>query len=86
VINTKKVELYRLLLIKEEFIELVQWMERILAEWETARHQAAKLLFSGEMSSRYQTKIKASLEQVIIYEKASLDALTSKCKRECGVK
>ncbi|OLP64684.1 hypothetical protein BACPU_22740 [Bacillus pumilus] len=85
VINTKKVELYRLHLIKEEIPELVSGMERILAEWETARHQAAKLLFSGDMSSRYQAKIKASLEQIIHDEKNWLHELTSKCKRECGV-
>ncbi|UUD43334.1 C39 family peptidase [Bacillus pumilus] len=85
VINTKKVELYRLSLIKEDLPELMRWMERILAEWEKARHQAAKLLFSGDMSSRYQASIKASLEQIIHDEKNWLEALAIKCKRECGV-
>ncbi len=85
IINTKKVELYRLNLIKGDLPELVGWMERIVSEWEKARHQAAKLLFSGEMSSRYQANIKASLEQIIHDEKHWLEALAIKCKRECGV-
>ncbi|MFB8733477.1 hypothetical protein ACEQPO_04725 [Bacillus sp. SL00103] len=58
IINTKKVELYRLNLIKDDLPELVGWMERILAEWEKARHQAAKLLFSGEMSNNYKPILK----------------------------
>lgn len=45
IINMKKVELYRLNLIKGDLPELVGWMERIVSEWEKARHQAAKLLF-----------------------------------------
>ena len=68
IINTKKVEMYRLRLIKGDLPELFQWMESILAEWEKARHQAAKLFFR-EMSSRYQANIKASLQQIIQNEK-----------------
>lgn len=85
IINTKKVEMYRLRLIKGDLPELFQWMESILAEWEKARHQAAKLFFSGEMSSRYQANIKASLLQIIQDEKKWLEMLKIKCKRECGV-
>ncbi|PCK22806.1 hypothetical protein CEY02_03125 [Bacillus pumilus] len=85
VINIKKVELHRLNLMKEDIPELVRWTERILAEWEKARHQAAKLLFSGDMSSRYQANIKASLEKMIHDEKNWLEVLANKCKRECGV-
>lgn len=54
----------------------------IIKEWETARHLAAKLYFSGESSSGYEDRIKDSLKKVLELEAAHIECLKDIGKEE----
>ncbi|WP_258728748.1 BtrH N-terminal domain-containing protein [Bacillus atrophaeus] len=81
ILNIKKIEQYRLALLPA-FGQLTDVTADIIKEWETARHLAAKLYFSGGSSSGYEDRIKDSLKKVLELEAAHIECLKDIGKEE----
>ncbi|MED1124979.1 C39 family peptidase [Bacillus atrophaeus] len=81
ILNVKKIEQYRLSLLPA-FDQLTAVTAGIIKKWETARHLAAKLYFSGGSSSGYEDRIKDSLKKVLELEAAHIECLKDIGKEE----
>ncbi|MBY8914135.1 BtrH N-terminal domain-containing protein [Bacillus sp. YC2] len=81
IIHAKRVEQYRLsyLSMRADFADL---LADIIEEWETARHQTAKLFFSGQSDPEYQSRIIQSLKRITELETVHCERLADYCAKE----
>lgn len=81
IIHAKRIEQYRLsfLSVQDDFADL---LSGIIEEWEAARHQTAKLFFSGQSDPDYQSRIIQSLKRITELESVHCERLADICAKE----